>query len=81
MKRTLVAMLAAIIALGAVTVSLAMNNSEELNFYFLKGQTSVLGHVTLTAYDEDGNVIAYRQTDNIVINAGDDCISELILKW
>jgi len=78
MKRTTVAMLAAIIALSAVTVSLAMNNSEELNFYSLKSQTGILGHLTLTAYDEDGNVIAYRQTDNIVTNVGDGCISELI---
>lgn len=36
------------------------------------------GHLTLTAYDENGNVKAYVQTDNIVLNTGDNCISVAI---
>ena len=36
------------------------------------------GHLTLTAYNENGDIIAYRQTDNTVLNIGDNCISETI---
>lgn len=39
---------------------------------------TMLGHLTLTAYDEHGNIKAYQQTDNVVLNRGDDCISEKI---
>ena len=78
MKRTQVAMLTAIIALSAITVIMATNYSEELGTYSLKSQAGIVGHLTLTAYDDNGNVIAYRQTDNTILNVGDDCISELI---
>ena len=31
---------------------------------------SILGHITLVVKDEDGNIKAYRQTDNKVVNNG-----------
>lgn len=34
---------------------------------------SMIGHVTLIQYDSNGNVIAYRQTDNFISNNGEDC--------
>ena len=77
MRRIQVAMLGTIIALSAITVIMA-TNYEELGIHSLKSQAGLVGHLTLTAYDTDGNVIAYRQTDNVVVNKGDDCISELI---
>ena len=67
-----------IISLSAITVIMATNISEELGTSSLKSQAGIVGHLTLTAYDDDGNVIAYRQTDNTVLDTGDDCISELI---
>ena len=36
------------------------------------------GHLTLTAYNENGDIIAYRQTDNTVMDVGDNCIVEII---
>ena len=78
MKPTQAAIYGTIIALSAITVIMATNLSEELGTYSLKSQAGIVGHLTLTAYDDNGNVIAYRQTDNIVVNIGDDCISELI---
>jgi len=78
MQRTQLAMFGTIIALSAITVIMATNYSEELGTYSLKSHAAIVGHVTLTAYDDDGNVIAYRQTDNVVLDDGDDCISELI---
>jgi len=36
------------------------------------------GHLTLTAYNENGDIIAYRQTDNTVLDTGDSCIATLV---
>ena len=33
----------------------------------------LLGHLELVAKDKDGNIKAYRQTDNIVVNKGKNC--------
>lgn len=40
----------------------------------LKSSAALLGHITLTAYDENGEIKNYRQTDNVVVNTGDNCI-------
>lgn len=37
-----------------------------------------MGHVTLALYDADGNIKAYRQTDNTIVNEGDNCMSSLV---
>jgi len=34
-----------------------------------------LGHVTIAVVDEDGFIKSYRQTDNDVVNLGEDCIA------
>lgn len=38
-------------------------------------QSSVMmvGHITLTAYDSSGNILAYRQTDNLIVDQGENC--------
>src|SRR5713226_8535919 len=36
----------------------------------LKGAPVVLGHIELVAKDSQGNIIAYRQTDNLVVSNG-----------
>lgn len=38
-------------------------------------QSSVMmvGHITLTAYDPNGNILAYRQTDNLIVDQGENC--------
>lgn len=38
----------------------------------------IMGHVTLTAYDEFGNIKAYQQSDNLVVNDGEDCAVEIL---
>ena len=45
----------------------------------LSSAAALLGHITLTAYDENGEIIGYQQTDNVVVNSGDDCIVEDLL--
>ena len=39
------------------------------------GAVPMLGHVTMTVTDPHGNIIAYHQGDNIVVNLGEDCLS------
>lgn len=36
----------------------------------------VNGHITLTAYDNEGNIFAYQQTDNLINDVGLDCIAD-----
>lgn len=38
----------------------------------------ILGHVTSVVKDSDGNIKTYRQTDNVVVNSGKDCVSKLL---
>ncbi len=39
-----------------------------------------MGHVTLTVTDTDGNIKAYRQTDNLVVNQGENCALKLLFQ-
>ena len=36
----------------------------------------MMGHITMTIYDQAGNIIEYRQTDNTIVNAGENCVAE-----
>ena len=38
----------------------------------------ISGHVTTIATDAHGNIKAYRQTDNVVVNNGKDCVTKLL---
>ena len=72
-----------ILFLGAViAMGLGVYGASE---FLSDAQSSVLssgsfmtGHLTLTAYDENGNIKAYRQTDNVVLNTADNCMSEIL---
>lgn len=39
---------------------------------------SLIGHVTTIVTDANGNIKAYRQTDNTVVNNGKDCVTKLL---
>ncbi len=39
------------------------------------GAVPMLGHVTMTVTDPKGNILAYHQGDNVVVNQGEDCLS------
>lgn len=39
------------------------------------GAVPMLGHVTLTVTDPQGNILAYHQGDNVVVNQAEDCLS------
>ncbi len=38
----------------------------------------ITGHVTTVATDANGHIKAYRQTDNLVVNVGKDCVTRLL---
>lgn len=78
MKKLLVAIIGAIIAVGALSASLTMgsDNLSKMSVNPIQSSAKMLGHVTLTAYDENGNIKAYRQTDNFITNQFDDCLIE-----
>ena len=40
--------------------------------------SNMMGHLEYTLVDENGNIKAYGQTDNLVTNNGDKCAAELI---
>jgi len=80
MKKLLVAIIGAIIAVGALSASLTMgypDNLSTMSVNPLQSSARMLGHVTLTATDENGNIKAYRQTDNVITNQLDDCLQKL----
>ena len=41
-------------------------------------ESGIYGHLTATLYDEDGNVKAYRQTDNRIVDNGLDVLADLV---
>lgn len=40
--------------------------------------TGFSGHIIAVVTDADGNIKAYRQTDNIIVNAGRNCAADLV---
>lgn len=38
----------------------------------------ITGHVTTTLTDSDGNIKAYRQSDNLIVNNGENCVSKML---
>ncbi len=40
----------------------------------------ITGHVTTTLLDSDGNVKAYRQSDNLIVNQGENCALKLLFQ-
>lgn len=78
MKLQLVIVIGAIIIGSIATVNMALVQDNEFSANSIKSTAGFVGHITLTAVDEDGNIIAYRQSDNTIINTGDDCILDTI---
>jgi len=77
MNKLIIAFAVTVTILGGLTFGLASDIVKD-SPNALKSGALLLGHLTLTAYDENGNVIAYQQTDNTVTNKGDECIAEAI---
>ena len=76
MKLQLAIVIGAILVGSIATINMAFLQEDEISVF--KSTAGIMGHLTLTATDEDGNIIAYRQTDNVIANNGDDCILEAL---
>jgi len=68
---------AAAMALGMVSISgfsqplfVASTDLKAVN------HMDMMGHITLTATDQDGNILSYIQTDNVIVNVGENCVAE-----
>ena len=69
---------AAAMALGMVSVSgfsqpLFVASTTDAK---ATNQMGMFGHITLTATDPDGKILSYIQTDNIIVNVGENCVAE-----
>ena len=70
-------------AIGAIVAAFALvigmvAGSTSLTTISITSQDpmQMSGHVILTLADPDGNIIAYRQTDNIITNVGKNCVAD-----
>jgi len=69
---------AAAMALGMVSVSgfsqsMFLASTPETK---VDSNVGILGHITLTATNPDGKIISYIQTDNLIVNRGENCVAE-----
>ncbi len=70
---------AATMALGMVSVS-GFSQSLFVASTDMKAENhmGMMGHITFTATDQDGNILSYIQTDNVIVNIGENCVAESI---
>ncbi len=68
---------AAVMALGMIYVSgfsqplfVASTDTKVVN------HMNMMGHITFTATDQDGKIFSYIQTDNLIVNTGENCTAE-----
>lgn len=51
-----------------------ISGQQQVSEPTLQSKAPVLGHITAIATDQNGKIIAYRQTDNTITQAGENCI-------
>jgi len=79
-RRVKYIVLASIIFVGIVGISQGQGLFELNDVNPIMPNTSLgyLGHVTAVVKDSNGNIKAYLQADNIVVDIGRDCASALV---
>jgi len=81
MKQTKLALSAVmIVAVGLIGTNFVTGSemTELETFGANLDSGSVYGHVTVVHSDPSGNILSYAQTDNLVANAGKNCMAEQI---
>lgn len=76
-KKLLVPFIAAVVAISGILLSTG-SLATSLQPTKLSEDPMLLGHIELVAKDINGNIKAYRQTDNLVVNTGKSCAAVLI---
>lgn len=68
-----------VVAVAAVSSGLAFQAFELTDSAPATADKSgIYGHITAKLYDENGNIKAYRQTDNRIVDRGLDIIADLV---
>ena len=76
-QHTVLFMIVAVVATGLGTYNIAPLSAEVSNSN-IGDEAGIFGHITLTATDENGEIFAFIQTDNTVLDEGDDCMIERV---
>ena len=63
---------------GVFSDTAATNSGSIMNYEMPTGL--MMGHLTVEAHNEGGDMIAYRQTDNEVVDDGEQCILRLLFQ-
>lgn len=61
---------------GSIFTMAATSSFGSDNQLTTTGFAPITGHVTLTVYDQFGNIKHYQETDNDIVNLGENCIAE-----
>ena len=77
-KLALTAVMVVAIGLTGANFVTGSELTEQEKFDAMSDSGSVYGHLTIIHSDPDGNILSYVQTDNLVANAGKDCMAEQI---
>ena len=81
-KTTVIGLVAAIAVLsGAMGLSVTGAFSDQIIAQSVPNSSAtgfLMGHLEIEAFDEDGELIAYRQTDNEVVDRGEQCILKML---
>jgi hypothetical protein len=63
---------------GVLGLTLTGTFDETQNSQLNAASAFMSGHLVVEAFDEGGNIIAYRQTDNEVVDDGEQCILKML---
>ena len=78
------ALFGAVIAVAAglfgVNIAQINDNSQQIMTNDLAEKSPIYGHVTLVEKDPKGHIIAYRQTDNLIVNQGLNCMGYALFR-
>lgn len=69
--------IAVAIAAGVIGVNSLAEADNEIPKLSSTG-LGILGHATFVVHDQEGNIKAYKQTDNAIITTGKDCVSRFL---
>ena len=81
-QTTFIALVAAL-AVTSGGLGLSLTGVFEQNDITVSSNTAnglMMGHLTIEAHDESGELIAYRQSDNEVVDDGEQCILRLLFQ-
>jgi len=72
--------MAAVFAVGVGGSYFAMQQTDEFNANLSSSSGMIMGHVTATAINGDGEIFAYRQSDNAIVEHGMEIIASQVFE-